>query len=268
MPKRPVGLTPHPAEWSDEILAILDDLIPKGVEVLDPMAGTGWKLEWGLPGRTLFGIELEPEWTKGAKWVKRGNAKKLPFSDERFKWLVTSPTYANRMADHHNAQERCKPCGGSGWTATRKGVPERCAKCDGQGTRVYKRLTYRHRLGRALHKDNTGQLAWIGRAGDKYRAEHEKIWAEVFRVTAPGGRFILNVKNHYRTLKKGEPPVEMQVAEWHRDTLIALGFRLEQTIEVPTPGMRFGENRDTRAEHEYVMVFRRPVRRGPRPKKG
>lgn len=262
--KRPADLAPHPAEWSDEILAIIAKIIPEGATVLDPMAGTGWRLERALPGRTLFGIELEPEWARGAEWVKSGNAKHLPFLDGIFEWVVTSPTYANRMADAHDAKERCKNCSGLGLVDD----GESCPKCKGKGFRDYKRLTYRHRLGRTLHQDSTASLGWLGRKGDKYRADHEEIWAEVWRVLAPGGRFILNVKNHYRTLVKGQPAEEMLVAEWHRDTLLALGFRLDRTIEVPTPGMRFGANREARAEHEYVMVFAKPVDASTTPGKG
>src|SRR5690606_25564798 len=141
------------------------------------MAGTGWRLEEALPGRTLVGVELEPEWAEGASWIQQGDARSLPFADGAFRWVVTSPTYANRMSDSHNAQERCKPCGATGRVGD-----EVCERCDGQGRRAYKRLTYTHRLGRPLSEGSTANLGWIGKEGERYREAHEAIWAEVWRV--------------------------------------------------------------------------------------
>lgn len=250
--ERPPAVADHPAEWSPEILAVISDLVPLYQRVLDPLAGTGWRLERALPGRKLYGVELEPEWARGASWIVQGNAKKLPFPDESFPWAVTSPVYGNRMSDHHNAQERCKACKGEGVVADAK-----CPKCEGRGKRSYKRLTYTHRLGRPLHPDNTGKLGWLGKEGEKYRADHEAIWAEVYRVLEPGGTFLLNIKNHFRTVKKGKPPEEMPVAEWHVGALTALGFSLEEDIRVATRGMGLGANRDVRAEYEHLLVFRK-----------
>lgn len=263
MKGRPQGLAEHPAEWSEEVLVLLDKIVPTDVVVLDPMAGTGWRLEEGLPGRALWGIELEPEWTMGAVWVQQGDATALPFEDDTFDWVVTSPTYANRMADHHNAQERCKPCKGTG----RRGRGQ-CSKCGGEGRRTYKRLTYRHRLGRPLSEGSTASLGWLGKEGEQYREIHERAWREVWRVLVPGGGFALNVKNHYRTLKKGEPAQEMLVAEWHVETLEEIGFEEVDRHLVATPGMLYGQNREVRAEHEYVIVLRKPVDAPTSPTKG
>src|SRR5690606_26606499 len=120
-----------------------------------------------LPKNKIVGIEIEPDWAKAHPCVQQGDATSLPFKNGRFRWIVTSPAYGNRLADKHNAQERCKQCRGTGITITAE-----CPKCNGTGRRVYKRITYRHYLGHELHPNNTGGMQW----GDVYRSMHEKIW--------------------------------------------------------------------------------------------
>ena len=77
---------------------------------------------------------------------------------------MTSPTYGDRLADHHDAR-------------------------DGSV-----RHSYKHDLGRDLHPDNSGAMQW----GPAYRDFHTAAWVEVRRVLRPGGRFVLNVKDHVR----------------------------------------------------------------------
>ena len=91
--------------------------------------------------------------------------------------VVTSPTYGNRLADHHNAKD---------------------------GSR---RISYTHTLGRTLTPGNSGAMHW----GKDYRLLHRLSWEEVARVLSIGGLFVLNVSNHIR---KGE---EVPVVQWHRD---------------------------------------------------
>ena len=45
--------------------------------------------------------------------------------------------------------------------------------------------------------------------GDAYRSFHVKAWREAWRVLRPGGRFVLNIKDHIRN---GE---RMPVTDWH-----------------------------------------------------
>ena len=90
------------------------------------------------------------------------NAIALPFRDESFDAVVTSPTYGNRFADKHNAK-------------------------DGSIRR-----SYTHDLGRTLHAENSGSMQW----GQAYRDLHVKAWAECFRVVRPGGLFVLNISDH------------------------------------------------------------------------
>lgn len=201
----------HPAKFSAPILGVLRELVPPGAKVLDPFAGVG--LVHSLDHAETWGVEIEPEWATVHPRTIVGDALSLPFPDASFDVVVTSPTYGNRMADHHNAKD---------------------------GSR---RITYRHTLGRPLHPNNSGQLQW----GAKYREFHERAWAEVRRVLRPGGRFLLNVSNHIR---KGE---EQPVAEWHRDTLRAMGFWFVWAVPIETPRMRFGENHQARITHEHVL---------------
>ena len=140
-----------------------------------------------------------------------------PFSDATFDMVVTSPTYGNRMADHHNAK-------------------------DGR-----RRITYTHNLGRALTPGNSGTMQW----GETYRQFHRLAWEEVERVLSIGGLFMLNVSNHIRM---GD---EVPVAEWHRDTLLAMGFTMDRDIEVPTARLRYGANYASRVRCEHVMCLRR-----------
>lgn len=129
----------HPAKYSDKFIPIFAELLKGRRKVLDPMAGTG-KIglikDYGFEG-VVYANDLEFEWIMQAKDNKcdvismydAGNTK---FEDEEFDGICTSPTYGNRMADHHNARDGSK------------------------------RNTYTHAIGRQLHKENTGKMQWGG----------------------------------------------------------------------------------------------------------
>lgn len=202
----------HPAKYTDVLLPAFQQLIPIGSKVLDPFAGTG-KIHL-LPFETV-GIEIEPEWASLHKNTICGDATNMPFTDNSFDVICTSPTYGNRMADHHNAKDASK------------------------------RITYTHVLGRKLHENNSGQMHF----GEKYKELHRKAYAECKRVLKKNGIFILNVKNF---IKNG---VEVDIHKWHCEALLDLGFSLMETRKVQVKGNGFGANRDKRVNYEYVTKF-------------
>lgn len=192
--------------------------------VLDPFAGIGgvhWLDQFGFP---TVGVELEPEWAAAHPRTVQGDATSLPFASGRFKFVITSPCFGNRMSDHHEAQ-------------------------DGS----YRR-TYKHMLGRDLHEANTGAMSW----GPLYRVIHAVAWYEVWRVTEPGGIFVLDSKDHMRD------HVRQHVTEWHYQTITGLGFELVEVIRPEVKGFKFGENRDNPGRQpfrlpEKVLIFRKPA---------
>jgi tRNA G10 N-methylase Trm11 len=192
--------------------------------VLDPFAGIGgihYLDQFGFP---TVGVEIEPEWAAAHPRTVQGDATMLPFADEVFPFVITSPCFGNRMADHHDAQ-------------------------DGS----YRR-TYKHCLGRDLSRANTGAMQW----GSAYRTIHAVAWYEVWRVTRPGGVFVLDSKDHIRDHQR------QHVTHWHYRVLTGLGFSLAEVIEPEVPGFKFGENRDEPGKQpfrlpEQVLIFQKPV---------
>lgn len=257
----------HPAKFSDAVLDVIRaqvELIQhrKGtpISVLDPFGGVGGVHMMQRNEIKTVCVEIEREWAEqaaelGETWCMDFFTIE-PLFVETFDVVATSCTYGNRMADHHNAVERCRPCKGEGGGYVRTGANpddiahEQCAACGGTGYRVHKRMTYKHQLGRDLSPNNSAGMQW-GRA---YRIFHARAWARCHELLSDDGYMILNVSDHIR--KK----VVVEVAEWHRETLSAIGFQLVRDFHVSTPRMRFGKGAHddgARVEYEHVMVFRK-----------
>ena len=218
------GAAKHPAPYTDALLPIMAGLLPKGPAlILDPFCGTGKvaRLQSWLPNAIFYGYEIEPEWAEQARAagciVTTGDCRQMHYPNNYITAICTSPTYANRLADHHEARDNSP------------------------------RHTYRHTLGRPLSPGNSGQLQW----GDAYRAFHLEAWTECRRVLQPGGILVLNVKDHIR---KGEL---QPVTNWHAVTLLMLGFTCTARVHVPCPGQRHGANGHLRVNYESVLQFRK-----------
>jgi SAM-dependent methyltransferase len=205
----------HPAKFTDILLYEMGRYIESWMRVLDPFAGTGRIHK--LNAETV-GVEIEPEWANLHPQTIVGDACALPFQEESFDAVATSPCYGNRMADHHNAKDASK------------------------------RITYRHVLGRELHPNSAGKLQW----GEKYRAFHRRAWKEAVRVLRPGGRFVLNVSDHIRA-GEGQP-----VTDWHVEALKGAGLQALDFRLIETPRMRRGANGDKRLPYESLIVFAKP----------
>lgn len=209
----------HPAKFSDSILAAIEPLLPERGVILDPFAGTGRVHELATDRRSTFGVELEPEWAEMHDRTFVGNALDMMWGDEAFDAIVTSPTYGNRMADHHDAKDGSQ------------------------------RMTYRHVLGRPLSSYNSGALQW----GNAYKDFHYDAWGEAIRVLKPGGLFILNCKDHVRQ------GVVQRVTLWHWQLFrYSADFETVAVRKVRTPGMGFGANGSARVGHEWVIALRKP----------
>ena len=186
--------------------------------VLDPFAGAGGihKLR---PQFVTIGVEIEPVFIEqGPPWTIQGDATILPFPDEMFDAVATSPTWGNRMADKHEAKDDSK------------------------------RITYTHMLGAPLAARNTGRMQW----GDEYRELHLEAWREAYRVIRPGGRFILHIADHVRG---GDV---QPVSAFHMEAAVEAGFRRRHTTVLDKKGMGFGANREVRVGFEWIVHFARP----------
>lgn len=157
----------HPAKYSDCLMTIFDNILPKNGEILDYFAGTG-KLKQIRPNATL--LEIEPEWAEISGAIV-GDATQMPFDNGTFDAICTSPTYGNRMADSF---------------------------VDRKPEKKYIRNTYTHCLGRKLSPNNSGGMQW----GKAYQDLHIKAWKECYRVLKRNGLLVLNISDHIRNGKQ------------------------------------------------------------------
>lgn len=262
----------HPAPFSDRLMPVFASalaIFKARPFILDPFAGVGRVHELrGLIVCDTAGVELMPKWAAAHAGTMVGDSRNLGalgIADGTFDAVCTSPCYGNRMADHHDAADPCSCRKDDDGNVVRAADPA-CRKCKGSG--LSPRRSYKHYYGDgfdAVPADaNAGVMPFypVGdKRGDAYRELHAAVWAECWRVLKCNGRLVLNIKDHMRTLKRGEPSRRMYVTAWHAATLNRLGFVPAETIKVPLAGFRHGENHGARIGYESVLVFDVPDNR-------
>jgi hypothetical protein len=237
----PVQLKYHPAKYTSIILeafrvrindeakrvngvARLADC-DEPIRVLDPFAGVGriWRLHRdGLIHVTA--MELEEEWAGHDPRTHVGDSLRAMEAGGlgRFHVVATSPCYANRLADCHDAQDDSE------------------------------RHSYKHDLGRMPSAGSNATYPW----GPKYWGFMGRFYRLVTDSLLPGGLLLLNVSNFQRQR------VMVNAVRWHEGACWGAGLTqnpaTERTLTLPTPRLRNGENHDARAESEVILRFRRP----------
>lgn len=224
--------TKHPAKYSAPVLEALDHALfiqwashpatPAEfgetrplLEVLDPFAGVGTIHQLDTWART-WGVELEPEWADQHERTICGDSSSMPFfGDGMFDTIATSPAYGNRMADQYLPPESDKSA----------------------------RYTYAISLGRECSEGSGAAVGW----SVAYERLHGAVWAECDRVLAPGGRVLLNCKNHFR---KG---VEQPVTEWHIGWFTDRGYSVLSDAELGTDGIKNSPHQKRCAERLIVL---------------
>ena len=223
-------LPKHPAKFSDPVLDALGRLVnaeqralARRVLVLDPFAGVGRIHNLRRPGKVeTLGTEIEAEWAACHSSTLHADALVwMAQTPPLFDIVATSPTYGNRMADHHDARD---------------------------GSR---RHSYRHDLGRMPTGGSSSVMAW----GPTYWAFHAEAYRAMYDVLAPGGLLLLNVSDFYR--RKAVVPA----VEWHRGACMGAGFdQAGRDVPVITKRLRGvgAEATAARADHEVILRLRKP----------
>lgn len=208
----------HPAPFTDSIIdelaKIIPNSVPSGWTILDPFAGEGHKLGalCDRLGYEFVGndIEVWPGADPRVRLMDSTNTYSYPWESHA---VVTSPTYNNGVNDHFEPKDNSQ------------------------------RLTYRSRLGRALHVNNTGR--YTGRGSKRGEKEYWRLTNACVRWWPNVS--IVNVKD---SIRKDEvyPFTEL----WTK-LLYEYGYDVEQ-VDVECPGWRYGSNNDARLDTEAILI--------------
>lgn len=226
----------HCAKFSKALIPTIREMIlgipymhgRANYEVYDPMAGVGGLEEILEPFDFLHpvGSEIEPEYAAEKSWIWPEDCRENP---DRHLLIITSPPYGNRMADQY------------------LGTPVEQALRAETGKKP-RRNSYAIDLNRKVSDGSSAGLQW----GPKYRDLMTEIWWHVVKNQLDeGGHLIVNVASHFRD-KEYKP-----VAEWTLAELLDLGLVLIEARFVPTPGLRDGQNSESRVGGEMVYLFRK-----------
>lgn len=207
----------HPAKFTDKFIPIFANLLRGKNVVLDPFAGTG---KIGMIRN--FGFEgriICNEIEEGFK------------EDYDVEWHFQDSENLNFLEDQSVDAICTSPTYGNRMADTY--------------TDKTKRITYTACLGKKLKSGNTGSMQF----GMKYKEKHFKIYKELYRVLKTGGTFILNISNHIRGGS------EVDVTKWHLETLVSIGFKINEIKQIETQRMGFGKNGGKRCKCEFIIIL-------------
>ncbi len=211
----------HPAMFSEEIIDALREILPTVMGDLwcvhDPFAGPGNRLAALCEelGYWFTGCEIE-EWPNTDWRVTRGDSTEAWTYPQKNFVIVTSPTYNNGVNDHFDPKDDSR------------------------------RLTYRSRLGRPLHENNTGRYS--GRAS---KGGEEAYWRLNEQCVALWpATVVVNVKDSIRS-----GSIYRLVDQWQA-MLEDYGYTVER-FDVECPGWRFGSNNEARVDTEAILIGRK-----------
>lgn len=221
----------HPTQFTPDLIPVMARILrphlTRGDDLIDPMAGLGWRLAklCALLDVNPYGVEIEPGYGRHRhRCVIEGNAMALPYPDGRFKGAVTSPPYPNGVSDDWIAREGSE------------------------------RHTYAHRLRSyvgadyRLHPGNLGGYSprRSPEALAHFYRDLERIIVELRRVLAVDAPLIWNCKDTVH-----EPFTERCI-----EMIARSGFTVVETVRVPARGIRQGstDSRDRRAVTEDLIL--------------
>lgn len=242
-------LADHPAKFSEPILDRLRVLLATEARrlqrtathpllVVDPFAGVGRIHQLMTKRIRTVGIELQPRWAACRPhrpypfgWTAgtlTGDmfellpkmAAHLDTQGCAIHVIATSPTYGNRLSDHHDA-------------------------ADGST-----RHSYTHTYGQELEPNNSGILPW----GPDYWAFTARAYRAFFAALDPGGLFLLNVSKFYRRQEL------VHAVEWHLGAAYGAGFVQDQRPARIVTKRLIGngaEATQARADHEVILRLRK-----------